>query len=324
MTNFQKFQTSKLVAFFATFFLSFSLFAQTAADVVVGTVANPLGAEFEQLAKITAKQGRVIFYRGSGPAAGAASVFINGGYQTSLVHGGYSQICLPPSQISVGVRLVENGKDVRKDFVTTEMFKVTGARNVFIRVNDQDTRTASLSQVTEEQALAELKGTRLQIHTLSRVRGQTDCEVDNTPPPAPPAIVALEKDIQFSADRMFAFGKSDLPSMLPDGRAFLQSLSERIATTYKNQENLVIQIVGHADPFTRVGESINTRLSLERAQTVGEYFVSKGLQPSQILTYGKGSSEPIVTDCGTARTQANFDCNRPNRRVVVTIGKRNY
>ena len=304
---------------FATFFASFQLFAQTEADVL-GSVANPLGAEFDQLSQVTAKQGRVVMYRASGSAPGAASVFINGAYQTSLLHGGFSQICLPPSQIFMGVRLVENGRDVRKDFDATEQFNVPGGKNVFIRVADQDNGTAGLSVVTEAIALSELKGARQQIHTLSRVRGAVTCEIDRDPPK--PVLIALEKEIQLSADSLFAFGKSDLASMLPEGRDALKTLAERISTTYRTQERLVIQIVGHADPFSRSGEAINTRLSLERAQTVGDYFVANGFKPGQIITDGKGSAQPVVTSCGTARTQANFDCNKPNRRVAVTVATR--
>lgn len=313
--------SARLVVFVA-FFASFQVFAQSDADVV-GSVANPLGADYAQIAKVTAQQGRVIFYRAPGSAPGAASVFVNGAYQTSLLHGGFSQLCLPPSQIFVGVRLVENGRDVRKDFDTTEQFNVVGGKNIFVRVVDQDNTTAGLTAVSEDVALSELKGARMQIHTLSRVRGAVACEADLTPDAPKPALVALEKEIQLSADSLFAFGKSDLSSMQPEGRAALKTLAERISTTYRTQERLVLQIVGHADPFSRSGEAVNTRLSLERAQTVGEYFVASGFKPGQIITDGKGSSQPVVTSCGTARTQANFDCNKPNRRVAVTVATRN-
>lgn len=313
---------SKVATGIAVFCVCLPIFAQSSPDVVVGTVANPLGAEFEQLAKVTVKQGRVVLYRASGSGAGAASVFINGGYQSSLVHGGYSQICLSPSQVNIGVRLVENGRDVRRDFDSVEQISVPGGKNVYIRVVDRDNGTAGLKVVSEDLALSELKSTRQQIHTVSRVRGAANCELDLDAPKAAPMLVALEKEIPLAADSMFAFGKSDLQSMLPEGRAALKTLAERISATYKNQDRLAVQIVGHADPFNRSGDAVNTRLSLERAKTVGEYFVANGFKPNQIITDGKGASEPVITSCGTTRTQANFDCNKPNRRVVVTVGTR--
>ena len=77
------------------------------------------------------------------------------------------------------------------------------------------------------------------------------------------------------AKSLFEFGASVARSpCCSEERAARESLAERIFATYKNQDRLVAQIVGHADPFACPGEATNTKLSLGCGQATGEFFVA--------------------------------------------------
>ena len=69
-----------------------------------------------------------------------------------------------------------------------------------------------------------------------------------------------------------------------------------------------IEIEGHTD--NTGSEAYNQALSERRANAVKAWVVSRGINPAQITTVGKGESEP-VDDNATREGRAN------NRRVVV-------
>jgi OOP family OmpA-OmpF porin len=72
----------------------------------------------------------------------------------------------------------------------------------------------------------------------------------------------------------------------------------------------VIIVVGHTD---NVGSAAaNQRLSLQRAEAVKKYLVSKGIEPNRIYTEGKGPSQPIA-DNRTPEGRAK------NRRVEIEV-----
>jgi OmpA-OmpF porin, OOP family len=77
-------------------------------------------------------------------------------------------------------------------------------------------------------------------------------------------------------------------------------------------EGLKIGVYGHTD---NVGNpQSNQRLSEERANSVMNYLVSKGLATNRIETKGLGSTKPIA-DNGTASGKAQ------NRRVQIVLGE---
>lgn len=71
-----------------------------------------------------------------------------------------------------------------------------------------------------------------------------------------------------------------------------------------------IRIVGHTD--SRGGDDYNQKLSEQRAQSVLEYFVSKGVNRDRIAAEGRGESEPVADN--------NTDSGRfENRRIEIRI-----
>ena len=71
-------------------------------------------------------------------------------------------------------------------------------------------------------------------------------------------------------------------------------------------------VVGHTD--TSGGDAVNDPLSLDRAQSVRDYLVGRGVSATQIRTVGRGAREPIAdnaTEAGRAR----------NRRVEIFLAR---
>ncbi len=96
--------------------------------------------------------------------------------------------------------------------------------------------------------------------------------------------------------------------------AKLQSISrvelDALATYLMNTKNATILIEGHTDNTGTVAQ--NNFLSLQRAQSIQQYIVSKGIGANRIQAKGLGSSMPIA-DNTTATGRAK------NRRTSFTI-----
>lgn len=129
------------------------------------------------------------------------------------------------------------------------------------------------------------------------------------PPPPPPQI----EKVKLSSEALFDFDKATLR---PGARQSLDELSARLTNNAKQIES--IKIYGHTD---RIGPAAyNEKLSAERAASVKEYLVSHGVPAGKVYAEGKGSSDPVTTDCtGTKRTKALIECLQPDRRVEVHI-----
>ncbi|OYU95654.1 MAG: hypothetical protein CFE21_10975 [Bacteroidetes bacterium B1(2017)] len=73
-----------------------------------------------------------------------------------------------------------------------------------------------------------------------------------------------------------------------------------------------ILVNGYADNIG--GKEINQKISLQRAKSVADYLISKGINPKNIIPRGFGSENPI----GDNKTEAG---RKQNRRVQIEIGK---
>jgi len=124
------------------------------------------------------------------------------------------------------------------------------------------------------------------------------------PPPAPaPAPKAVSEKITFAADTYFDFAKYNLK---PEAKAKLDDLVSK--TSAVNLE--VIIAVGHTD--STGNQALNQKLSVNRADSVKNYLVSKGIEKNRIYTEGKGASQPVA-DNKTTEGRAK------NRRVEVEV-----
>jgi outer membrane protein OmpA-like peptidoglycan-associated protein len=79
-------------------------------------------------------------------------------------------------------------------------------------------------------------------------------------------------------------------------------------------ENPAIEIEMSAHTDSRGSDDYNFKLSDNRARSVMEYILSKGIAPSKIRSQGYGETKPVVDN--------DTDDNRQlNRRVEFTILK---
>ncbi len=123
----------------------------------------------------------------------------------------------------------------------------------------------------------------------------------------------VDETITLSADALFAFDGSRLEDMLPQGRAELDALAEKLNNNYAQIDAL--SLVGHTD---RLGSAeYNQRLSEARANTVKAYLLSKGVN-APIETAGRGKHEPVTSGC-SGSGEALIACLQPDRRVDLHI-----
>ena len=139
------------------------------------------------------------------------------------------------------------------------------------------------------------------------------------PKPAAPASQAkpepaklLPQKINFSADALFDFDKS---ALRPEGKAMLDDLT-RVLQGAKYE---VILAIGHTD---RIGSArYNQKLSVQRAESVKQYLVGKGIEPNRVYAEGKGKTQPLTkpADCRMTNRKALIACLQPDRRVDVEV-----
>jgi len=305
-----------LLFFVFVFVFVSSVCSAASGDPSASPVNKPQGDKFSFFERVVPKQARVVVYRTQGGLqAGAATVFINDHYHASLTPGGYFEVCLPPGGAELGLRMVETGQRPKDSFDTITALNLSGGQTTFLRLREPSGARAVLLPVTQGDALPELQNTRQQIHTISRVPEAVECLEGGPAPVLETRLETKPQQINLAADALFDFGKSDRNSMSAAGRLSLDKLISQIKAQYMRIDR--IHVVGHADPLGN--DLINDRLSNERALTVRDYLLSNGLQGTQVTGQGKGSREPIATQCSRVISPASVQCNQANRRVVVEI-----
>jgi OmpA-OmpF porin, OOP family len=120
-------------------------------------------------------------------------------------------------------------------------------------------------------------------------------------------LVAIEEGAKIALNNLFFdTGKADVrPDSYPE--------LDRIALSVTENAKLIIEIGGHTDNVGK--DEANQKLSQERADSVREYIVGKGIEPDRIQSKGYGETQPIQTNDTEEGRQAN-------RRVEVKILKK--
>lgn len=91
--------------------------------------------------------------------------------------------------------------------------------------------------------------------------------------------------------------------------AFTPTLS-KVSDVLQRYPNTIIHVVGHTDSVG--SDSYNQRLSERRAQSVVDYFSSRGVTSGRLYAIGRGESEPRATNETEAGRQLN-------RRVEIYV-----
>lgn len=254
--------------------------------------------------EVAEDQARIVFYRTQNATKNnAATVYVNGMYHASIVAGGFSPICLKPGTTEVSVRemkLVNGSKD---GYDSSTTVNTQAGKTTYVQVRETGYDRWTLQTVPELQAEEELKGDKLQVHTISRVVGAEACKASD------------KARIQLAGDTLFKFARSDRAALTGKGTAALDSVATQLHQQYRQINSLAV--IGYADPLGNpVG---NQKLSDQRAKTVLQYLNEKGVKAANESAVGKGSQDLVVTNCGKTATPQSIACNLPNRRVVIDV-----
>jgi len=90
----------------------------------------------------------------------------------------------------------------------------------------------------------------------------------------------------------------------------LRAVLDPFANSLRDDPSARLMIVGHTD--NTGSEAINNPLSVERAQSVRDYLVTRGVAATRVETAGRGEREPVAsnaTEAGRAK----------NRRVEIFL-----
>ncbi|MES2637495.1 MAG: OmpA family protein [Pseudomonadota bacterium] len=111
--------------------------------------------------------------------------------------------------------------------------------------------------------------------------------------------------LDIPSDVSFAVGRADIQSNF---RPILNTFVTSLATT----PNSTVTIIGHTD--SSGSDAVNNPLSLNRAASVRDYLVARGVSSSRVAIDGRGSREPLVAN-DTAANKAK------NRRVEIFVAE---
>ena len=117
-----------------------------------------------------------------------------------------------------------------------------------------------------------------------------------------------------SSDALFGFGRADVSGISGRGTSELN----RVAEIVKQEGSAAsrILITGHTD---RIGsQAANLRLSEQRARSVRDYLVQRGVDARNVQVLGAGASEPVA-NCPGRKSPAVIACLAPNRRVTLDV-----
>lgn len=138
--------------------------------------------------------------------------------------------------------------------------------------------------------------------------------IDNCAAAQVVAVAPLLEKITLSSDALFAFNKATLNA---SALSSLDELAENIKKTNVLEE---IVLVGHTDRLRSDGHpERNQLLSEQRAESIRQFLIDKGIPAEKIHASGAGSSQPIVECSNKLSKTKQIACLQPNRRVEITL-----
>ena len=131
---------------------------------------------------------------------------------------------------------------------------------------------------------------------------------------AAPAMApeVVSKTFNLNSDVTFAFGKANLK---PQAQATLDGIYGEIAQV----NSAKVAVAGYTD---RIGsDAFNVKLSQQRAETVANYLVQKGVATNAISATGYGKANPVTgATCDQVKgRKALIACLAPDRRVEIAV-----
>lgn len=277
-----------------------------------------LSSTFASAPSPVASQSRIYVYRPSTSTqlAGATGVFINGQYHTSLIAGGYSHLCVAPGEVEIGARQMRVGRSATDKLDSITAALTPAAQNQYFVVTEQAGRPV-IQPVSIQQAMKEMVGVRLQVHTISRVSPALECQQGAAQAPSQAAVQepVVAQKYTLSDKALFAFGRGDEAGLTREGMAALKRMVSSLGANYA--QIIHIHVIGHADPLGSA--QINERLATERANTVRRYIERSQQLDARITAEGRSARELAQPSCPALSTRRGIECNQPNRRVEIEV-----
>jgi outer membrane protein OmpA-like peptidoglycan-associated protein len=116
-----------------------------------------------------------------------------------------------------------------------------------------------------------------------------------------PANAIVAANGCWTLDDIFESGKARI-------RSGAEAQLDEVVAILKNNPSMHLEIQGHTD--NRGPSDLNQRLSEERAQSVGEYLIHKGIAADRLKWVGYGQSRPTATN-------KTAEGRKENRRVEL-------
>lgn len=111
--------------------------------------------------------------------------------------------------------------------------------------------------------------------------------------------------LDIPSDISFDVGRADIKSNF-------RTVLDTFATSLMDNPASNVTVIGHTD--STGSDAVNNPLSLNRAASVRDYVVARGVASSRIAIEGRGSREPLVAN-DTAANRAK------NRRVEIFVAE---
>ena len=108
------------------------------------------------------------------------------------------------------------------------------------------------------------------------------------PAPPPTRVVLTESSIVIKDKIQFKLGSAEI---LPESFGLLDEI---VAVLKDNPQIELLQVEGHTD--STGGAARNRELSRERAESVREYLIGKGIAKARLVAKGFGPDKPIASN----------------------------
>lgn len=264
-------------------FSFFVLLALVVTNSIAGDILH--GPALEQTS-VSSTEGSIIVYReDDGDANHIPTIFINDDVMGSLLSSEFAQSKLCTGDIKL--RVATRGEVVSAG--QSQMIQIHKGQITYVKIVKTANNTFMPAIVDETQAQQALKNIKTTSNIINRFVAQ----------------------VEFDTDSLFEFNSAKL---MHSASAALDSLAGDIKACPNQIKH--IKIIGHTD---RIGKkAYNQHLSLKRAQAVSDYLTKHGVTVPMDVE-GRGSREPVTTNCRGKFSPKLIQCLQPDRRVVVEL-----
>lgn len=205
--------------------------------------------------------------------------------------------------------------EAAKQGVVVRDLQVKNARADLAEARDQikDERAANVAETSGLRATASAQGKELdkasaQLEAEKQARQTAEAKLAGAMKDLA-AVAAVREEargvvITLSGSVLFPSGKY---ALLETAKTKLDQVAEALKAQGEDKQ---MTVEGHTD--SQGTDAMNRPLSLNRANAVREYLLTRGVDPKRITAVGLGSSRPLVEN-NNAENRAN------NRRVEIII-----